>query len=519
MNLLKKNIHMYRIPSEATTQITLEDDRNIPENMPDVNSINLEKARVMIEEIKPGADVVTIRGYLHFEMLYHTMEPGSNLIPFAGELPFEEKMVVKGVTAADTVNVEGELEDFSVSCINSRKLSIRSLVCFHGAVEELYDEEVPIGIHSEEKTDALEYRKMPLQLAQIAICKNDIFRIRDEVTLPSNYPNIFRILWNTVHLGDVEFKVMEGKLGVQGEVQLFVLYEGEGEDHPIRTFETVLPIAGVLECHGCREGMLPDIRCVQGQQELVVRPDLDGEERCIGLELALDIDIHMYEEETMEILSDIYGVTKEVQTQTHRTNLNRVLACVTGKTKVTEHLRVPGGSAAILQVLHSEASVCQIQQSITENGIQLKGGIQVKVMYITGDDENPYACVSDQIPYQYTLEVPGIRSVDMGKVRGEVEQLQVTMLDGEEMDVKAVLCFSTMVFQNTPVELIGEITVSEPDSAVLGNLPGMVIYVVKDGDNLWNIGKRYYVPVQKLRELNQLSSDELQIGQKLLIAK
>lgn len=519
MNLLKKNIHMHRIRSEATTQITLEDDRNIPENKPDVNAINLEKAHVVIEEIKPGTDCVNLRGYLHFEILYHTQEPGSSLVPFEGELPIDEKLIVKGVIPSDTVHVAGEVEDFSVSCINSRKLSIRSLVTLNALVEELYDEEVPIGIHSEEKSDSLEYRKAPLQLAQIAICKNDIFRIRDEVTLPSNYPNIYRILWTNVQPGDIDFKVMDERLSIQGEVQFFVLYEGEGEDHPIRSIETILPFAGVMECHGSREGMLPDIRCVPGQQEIVVRPDLDGEERCIGLEMVLDIGIHMYEEETVEVLSDIYGVTKEVQTQTHRTNLKRILSCVTGKTKLTEHIRIPGGSAAILQLLHSEAQVCQVQQSITENGILLKGGVQVKVMYITGDDENPYACVTAQIPYQYTLEVPGICLEDMGKVRGEVEQLQVNMLDGEELDVKAVLCFFTMVFKNVSADLIGDIQVSEPDSVKMGNLPSMVIYVVKEGDNLWNIGKRYYVPVNRLRELNQLSSDELQIGQKLLIVK
>lgn len=519
MNLLKKNIHMHRIRSEAVTQTTLEDDRNIPENKPDVNNINLEKARVVVEEIKPGVDVVNLRGHLCFEILYHTQEPGSSLVPFEGEIPFEEKMIVKGVTSGDTVNVAGEVEDFSVSCINSRKLSIRSLISLTASAEELYDEEVPIGIHMEDKTDAPEYRKMPLQLAQIAICKNDIFRIRDEVNLPANYPNIFRILWQNIHLGDVEFRVMEEKLGIQGEVQMFVLYEGEGEDHPIRSFETVIPFSGVLECHGCREGMLPDIQCVPGQQEITVRPDLDGEERCIGLELALDIGIRIYEEETMEIISDIYGVTKEVQVQTHRSNLNRVLACVTGKTKVTEHIRVPAGSSAILQVLHSEACVCQMHQNIVENGILVKGGMQVKVMYITGDDDNPYASVEAQIPYQYTLEVPGIRPEDVGKVRPQVEQLQVTMLDGEEMDVKAVLCFATMVFAGMPVDLIGDIQVSEPDSTVMGSLPGMVIYVVKEGDNLWNIGKKYYIPVDRLRELNHLNSDELQIGQKLLIVK
>ena len=159
------------------------------------------------------------------------------------------------------------------------------------------------------------------------------------------------------------------------------------------------------------------------------------------------------------------------------------------------------------------------QQSTVENGILLQGSIQVKVMYITGEDESPYGCTQAQIPYQYTLEVPDIAPEDMGKIHAEVEQLQVTMLDGEEMDVKAVLNFSTVVFKSIPVDLISQVNVSELDNARMSNLPGMVIYMVKEGDNLWNIGKKYYIPVASLRELNSLDSDDLKPGQKLLIVK
>jgi len=47
----------------------------------------------------------------------------------------------------------------------------------------------------------------------------------------------------------------------------------------------------------------------------------------------------------------------------------------------------------------------------------------------------------------------------------------------------------------------------------------MVIYVVKNGDSLWSIGRRYYVTVDSIRELNNLSTDEIRPGQKLLIAR
>ena len=158
-------------------------------------------------------------------------------------------------------------------------------------------------------------------------------------------------------------------------------------------------------------------------------------------------------------------------------------------------------------------------QGTVENGILVEGSMQVKVLYITGEDEAPYGCATAQIPYRYTLEVPEIAPEDMGKVRAEVEQLQVTMLDGEEMDVKAVLSFSTVVFKNVPVELIGQVTVEELDAGRMSSLPGMVVYMVKEGDNLWNIGKKYYMPVESLRALNELENDEIKPGQKLLLVK
>ena len=257
MELLKRNIHMDRIKVQALTQFTLEDDLNIPENKPDISGLNLEKGELVIDEIKPGTDAVTVRGRLSLSVLYHTVEDGGSLVVLEGKVPFDEKINMQGVTPADMVVVEGEVEDVTLSMINSRKLNVQSLLTMTARVEELYDEEAPIAVQGDEKA---EYRRRLLNLAQIAICKNDIFRLKEEVTLPSNYPNIFQILWNNVSLGDVEFKVMEEKLTVSGDIHLFLLYEGEGEDHPCRSFETTLPFSGVLECHGCREGMLPDIR-------------------------------------------------------------------------------------------------------------------------------------------------------------------------------------------------------------------------------------------------------------------
>ena len=201
----------------------------------------------------------------------------------------------------------------------------------------------------------------------------------------------------------------------------------------------------------------------------------------------------------------------------HEAEMRKLLSRVTGKTKVADRVQIKTGK--VLQLLHSEGTVSPDHQEISENGIMLQGTMNLRTMYITGEDEDPYGCTEFQIPYQYMLEVPGITEGGFEIARPEIEQLQMTMLDSEEMDVKAVLSFIAVVFQKIPMSLISQAMVAPLDTAKKMSLPGMVIYSVKEGDNLWNIGRKYYVSVDKLRELNHLESDELTKGQKLLIVK
>ena len=135
MELIKRNIHMDHIRVQAVTQFTLEDDVNLPENKPDIAALNLEKGEVLIDEIKPGTDAVTVRGRLMFVVLYHTQEEGSSLVVMEGRLPFEEKVNIQGVVPGDAVTVDGKVEDLTVNMINSRKLNIQSLVTMTAKVD------------------------------------------------------------------------------------------------------------------------------------------------------------------------------------------------------------------------------------------------------------------------------------------------------------------------------------------------------------------------------------------------
>lgn len=78
---------------------------------------------------------------------------------------------MEGVLPSDTVTVEGTVEDFTVNMINSRKLSLQALILLSARIEEIYDEELPVGIQGEDTEAGVEYRIAPMEVTQLAICK------------------------------------------------------------------------------------------------------------------------------------------------------------------------------------------------------------------------------------------------------------------------------------------------------------------------------------------------------------
>lgn len=134
-------------------------------------------------------------------------------------------------------------------------------------------------------------------------------------------------------------------------------------------------------------------------------------------------------------------------------------------------------------------------------------------------EEEKYGMIKESIPFHYVLE-----SEDMGRnavypLQAEVEQVSLSLIDTEEMDGKCVLFFRTNIYEEWKEKIVEQVESAELDSEKMASLPGIAVYVVREGESLWDIGKRYYVPVSVLRQTNELAGDEVKAGDRILIVK
>lgn len=521
MELVKRNIHMDNLRCKASTQITLEDDVIISDSRPDAVKLIMDRGNVIIEEVKVTNDHVNVKGKLDFQVLYLTekgsgSDKRSDVAQMQGSIPFDEMIFMEGIKGGESVQTDWEMEDLTIGLINSRKLSVQSLFTLTIICEEISDEEIAVDLYSQEP---VEFRKKPLNVAAMAVRKKDIFRMKEEVEIPGSFPNILSMIWSEIVPGAIEFKVLDDKISLQGEMRAFFLYRGEGDEEEICHYETTLPFAGSLDCPGCMEGMIPEIRYRTENREVEVRPDFDGEERVITFEQCLDLDICIYEEDSIDILADVYGVVKEVSVLERNAEFKRLLSRSSGKTKVSGHFKSQDEGNSLHKVLHTATKLQMLEKRVVDNGIEISGSVDLQIFCECSNEMEGYTVIRGNIPFQYVLEAEEINQNCIFPIAGFVDQITVAIIDNKEVDVKCVLYFRSNIYESWQEKIVEEMLVAEPDAEKMAALPGIAVYMVKEGESLWDIGKRYYVPVSAIRQTNNLSTDEVKAGDKLLIVK
>ncbi|MCH5281817.1 MAG: DUF3794 domain-containing protein [Lachnospiraceae bacterium] len=515
LELVKKNIHMDCIKAKAGNQITVEDDVNIPDLRPDIDKVLFHSGVIKIEEAKAGNGQVTVRGTLAVCILYASDEQDEPLGKVETGIPFEEQFHMEGVEAGDPVHVRHTLEDLSVGIINSRKISIKALLTLELSVREIFDESAAVDVETELMA---EYRKKPLQIMETAVCKKDIFRFRHEETLPSHLPNVFEVLYGSVLPGSVECTAAEDKLVVRGTVKLFFLYAPDGEEGGARFYEASVPMQGEVPCSGMHDMMIPCVGISLGSVEYEVKPDFDGEDRVFAIEGVFDLDIKAYEEKTYEILADMYGITKEIETQCKEGSFMNLLKRDTGKARIKDRIELE--EANLMALIHHEETAMVEDVELDNGEMTIMGNVHVKCLYTTNEDDAGYGCVEKDVPFTYTLDVGNVEGKDISwDISLLAEQTELTVLDGSQMECNGSIGITVLVFEQKKEPIITGAEVTELNGEKMKNLPGIVIYVVKDGDSLWQIGKEYYMSVDAIKAMNGLTKDEIQPGDRLLLMK
>lgn len=515
MELIKQRVHMNRCNSRQNIQITLDSDFNVPDIKPDARAIMQQKGEVVIEEIRVMDGKAHIKGALHFTILY-AAEDDMPVCDMAGNIPIQEIVSLDcDSTREDEISIHTMIDDLRAELINSRKIGVRAALQMEVMAESIYDGEGAVDIEGD---DSIHKKKKTMDITRLVLARKDILRVRDECKLPGTKDSIGRILYDDVNLLEVETRVGEDKVILSGEASIFLIYLSADEIPQLNFYECIIPLNGEVSCGGCDERNVVQVNAGIHSRELEVKSDEDGEDRVIDVEIVLDLDIKAFGDESMELLTDFYSTEKECRPVFETSYFENLIMKNKSKSRVNGKVELDVDRPP-LQIWKVNGDVRIDEKRIVEDGVEVEGVIDINVLYQCANADIPLAASMGFIPFEQHIQIPDISPDSDVRMTAGLEQISGVLLGENEADIKAVVVLDVMAFNHQEEPIIADFTVEELDCAARAREPGLIGYVVKKGDDLWDIAKEFYTTIETIMEINKMETEAVREGDVLLVMK
>ena len=534
MQLNKIKLHSCTTFASAQSQITLDDDYNVPDYRPDIVKVLKEKGELHFDEAKAAAGAAWLKGRLVFRVLYRSDQENGKISCLKGEIPFQEKLNMDGVQEYDVIQASGEIEDLTIGVIHSRKISVRAVILLKTEEPQEKEDELCVGIEAD---DGCEKRYRNTNILQLLCMKRDQCRQKSEITLPSSKPNVQEILWKSLEIRNLDTKMGQDGVKLSGEVLISVLYQEEEETDRVQWYEMVIPLDCGVECDaGTEADIIYKVKARPASMELEVKPDYDGEERVLVLELVMNLDIRVWKEQEISMLEDVYSLKKEIIPVCTGVTLHHISVKNDSQCRLTEQMELAESQEKILQICSCEGTVHLESTELTEQGVRAEGILVTELLYITTDDQMPIGSAREIYPFEQLIEIPQqtarternkpeeLEALERkNKLQTELDcrisQLSAVMLDQDHVEIKAVIGLDLLAFEQEQIDNITDMREEALDMEQLQKRPGLVGYIAKDGDSLWSIAKENHTTVEDILRDNHRTDEDLRRGEKILIVK
>lgn len=516
LELEQRNITLIKPKGNRMLQMTIDEDMNVPDIKPDIDKILQNHCVVNITGIDVYDSKVMVKGDFGCKILYVPLNDSKPVHNMTNLIPIEENVNMDGVKKGDHIKADYVVEEMKITPINTRKINIKAIVQVKVEVDEKKDMYVPIDVCGESEVQS---KWDDITVCKLHASKKETYKIKDELAIPSTKPNIMEILWYDRTIKNKEIRLLDDKVNVKGTVALATLYLGDSGENSLEFVEHEIPFNGVIECVGVNEDMYSDIDIKIVEDKVQIRPDLDGEERVLSVDVMTSLDIKVYSEEKSNILTDVYSLSGDVQINKEVVEYETLLCKNQSQCKIKESIELDANDPDMMQIYYATGDVNVDNVDVYEDKVEVEGVVFCNIMYVAADDNNPINVYSTMLPFNQVIDAEGIRTDSKMSIRPSVNYMNCSMLGEKEVEVKCGVNLDTIIFDKQEVSVINGVTEEPLDLKKIQGIPSVVGYIVKDNESLWDIAKNYYTKVEDIRAINNLETSEVKRGDKLIIVK
>ena len=505
MEIKKGNIKLNQQIAKAAANTLVEGDIVVPDVCPDVAEILSADARVRIVDTEYRNGRLNIQGKVCFSALYMPDDKCAELKCVNQDFDFSTALDIKADEMAD-FDVKAYTEHIGFTLINSRKIAVKVMVGLK-AFAECEKSYEPVTRIDADNVECAE-KKYSIYVPLSRICTE--IEVSDILTVPEDLPDIAEILkvdsWATLDSS----KTLNGKEMVHGVLHINTMYTASDERGSVICVHNSVPFTEIVEAPGADEQSVVNVSFDVLDVHTASKGDLNGNTKIISVEAVIECCVKVSRSVSENVIDDCYFLSGKTEQTRDKMKICEYITSET--TRITEHQKVELPK----NVKINEVINCCAKLKSTESSWE-KGTAKVNATLITyltyRDDSGLVRCaVTESEP---SWEKAIAENCDI-EAQMWIEDINA-QADAGGAQILANVGLYMKALKPRNVNILTDVNCKEEESN--GKMPSMVVYFVREGDTLWSIAKKYRTKIEKIKNANNLDTDKIEVGRRLLIPK
>ena len=418
-------------------------------------------------------------------------------------LDFSETFSMPELENGMNVDISPIIKLIECKVINGRKIGIKVTL------------EIEMKVYSKETIDVItDLNDKNIQVLSKNVKVNSLLgegttkaSIKENISIP-NTDNLAEMLSTQLSLVDKDIKISYNKILAKSEVEIKMVYLTE--EGQICTTQSRVPLVGFIDMPNIKEENICETSYVI--KNIIIKPN-SIEEHSVYVEMEVEISCMTYEEKEIRIIQDMYCPGQKMNFDTTMVNTMANKQCKKNICNIREKMNIPEmENGKIVDVTINPI----INKENKLNGkIIFEGEIELNFIFT---DRSAVGINTKKLTIPFEQSVNDIDTTNNCKTETTVEVNSQEFLNQAGVVSSNIdLNFETNTYKSLAIPVINDIIMEEEENA---EDYSVIIYVVRSGDTLWKIAKRFGSTVDDIARVNGMKNpDKINAGEKIYIPK
>ena len=499
----EQKITINRLVGKKTKKILIEKDIIIPDIKPDILDTIDSEGNIYIykKDILDGK--VKISGGIDLYVIYLSDSETDIQRGLNANLDFNQTIEMEECKSNMNMRSTAVINKIEANVLNGRKLRVKIEMQIN---IQIYSRE-DINILNEIKNiQNIQILKEKMQINTL-IGSGEVKLSAKDTIAYNNADTLAEVIKTSLNIVNKEIKISYNKVLIKADLNIKIIYLKE--DGEVNVLNTNIPIVGFIDIPNISEDhtVITDYEI----RNILIKPNT--EEHTIDIDIQVGASCMAYGRKEMELIKDMYSTEDEINFTTNiiETEANKMIK--KDIFNINENINIPEISNN--KIYDLDVKTVLNNAKVMNKRVIYDGEIICDFLFKSKGRSEIESRIYN-FPFNLEMEEDSIRTSQKADTKIECLDSNYKVISDGNIDFNLNLQFSTELSDIKQIKTINQINVVNKEEQ---NDCNMIVHIVKGGDTLWNIAKKYKTTVNTIKEINCIENEELNIGEKLYIQK